>query len=750
MSPGGRAVRLCGSLQDITDRKRAEEALKTSSQLLSDTGEMAKVGGWELDLSTNEVSWTGEVYRVHGVEPGHKPKLEEALSFYAPEARPALEAALKKTAETGEPYALESLFMPRGSKDKIWVRSLGRAVYRGGKIVGLAGTFQNIDKYKRAEEALRESEERFRLAILATFNAVWDWNLQTDALWWNENFQVLFGYPAEEIEPGIESWKNRIHPDDLDRVTTGIHAAIDSGRQNWSDQYRFRRKDGSYAVVDDRGYIVRAANGIPVRMLGAMQDITERKRAEETLRVKDAAIESAINAIAISDLAGHLTYVNPAFLQLWGYGSSAQVVGKPVTAFWQLEEHAVEVVDALRHRGGWTGELVARRGVDGAPFDVQIAASTVVDAAGQPVCMLASFMDITARKRAAESLRESEERYRSIIEQLNDVYYRTDRDGCITMMSPSAAPLFGFPSTGEMIGRPIESLWKYPSQRAALLAAIDERGLVHDYETTAVRTDGTPFAVAVSSHYVRDASGAPDGVEGIIRDITERKQAEAALRALARHLDSVREEEHTRIARQVHDELGQALTALRLDLTWVGRKIPKGNTALRRRIDAAVALTDETITVGQRIVGELRPPILDDLGLVPAVEWYAQHFARRSGLRIELDVGAEEPVVPDHLAITAYRIVQEALTNVARHAQATHARVRLGEQDGALTIEIRDDGQGFPEEAARDPHSFGIVGMRERAASQGGELVITSSPGAGTTVRVTFPLERRKEPRAPR
>jgi signal transduction histidine kinase len=236
----------------------------------------------------------------------------------------------------------------------------------------------------------------------------------------------------------------------------------------------------------------------------------------------------------------------------------------------------------------------------------------------------------------------------------------------------------------------------------------------------------------------------------VMRDITERRQAEAALRALALHLDSVREEEHTRIARQIHDELGQSLTALRLDLTWVGRKIPKGHTALRRRIDAAVALTDETITVGQRIVEGLRPPILDDLGLAPAVEWYAQHFAKRSGLRIEFDAGAEEPVVSDQLAVTAYRIVQEALTNVARHAQATHARVRLGEQDGALTIEIHDDGRGFPEEVSRNPHSFGIVGMRERAASHGGALAITTSPGAGTTVRVTFPLGRPEEPRVTR
>jgi PAS domain S-box-containing protein/putative nucleotidyltransferase with HDIG domain len=167
----GREVIQC-NIRDITERKQAEEALKKSAQLLRDTGEMAQVGGWELDLSTKEVSWTEEVGRIHGVEPGYKPKLEEALNFYAPESRPALEAVLKKAAETGEPYDLDSLFIPSGSKDKIWVRSLGRAVYSGGKIVKLAGTFQNIDKYKKTEEALQRSYHKLRESLIATVNTL--------------------------------------------------------------------------------------------------------------------------------------------------------------------------------------------------------------------------------------------------------------------------------------------------------------------------------------------------------------------------------------------------------------------------------------------------------------------------------------------------------------------------------------------------------------------------------------------------
>ena len=152
-------------LSDITERKQAEAMLRKNTQLLMDTGEMAQVGGWELDLSTKEVLMTEEISRIHGVEPGYRPKLEEALNFYTPESRPEVEAVLKKAAETGEPYDLESLFIPQGSKEKIWVRSIGRAVYSDGKITKLAGTFQNIDKYKRVEETLRESEEKFRTLV---------------------------------------------------------------------------------------------------------------------------------------------------------------------------------------------------------------------------------------------------------------------------------------------------------------------------------------------------------------------------------------------------------------------------------------------------------------------------------------------------------------------------------------------------------------------------------------------------------
>jgi PAS domain S-box-containing protein len=170
----------------------------------------------------------------------------------------------------------------------------GRFFIREGRPVHIVA-IRDITERKRAEVALRESLERFQLASLATYNAIWDWNLQTDTLWWNENFQTLFGYAAEEIEPGIESWTNRIHPEDRDRIKTSIHAAIASGQENWFDQYRFRRKDGMYAEVEDRGYIARDASGQPARMIGAMRDITERKQAEALFQQERKSFLDLIN-----------------------------------------------------------------------------------------------------------------------------------------------------------------------------------------------------------------------------------------------------------------------------------------------------------------------------------------------------------------------------------------------------------------------------------------------------------------------
>src|SRR5690606_1292660 len=166
-----------------------------------------------------------------------------------------------------------------------WVRSIGEAVRDlDGAVVRIQGAIQDISARVAAEQSLRESEERFRLLASATDDAIWDWNLLSDALWWSEGFETLFGYRRAEVEPTIDAWSNRIHPEDRDRVFADVQGALDGGASNWSGAYRFRRADGSYARVLDRGHVIRDPAGKPVRMVGGMSDHSQRLALEEQLR----------------------------------------------------------------------------------------------------------------------------------------------------------------------------------------------------------------------------------------------------------------------------------------------------------------------------------------------------------------------------------------------------------------------------------------------------------------------------------
>ena len=273
----GRIESLLAVTRDITKLKQTEETLKKSIQLLRDTGEMAKVGGWELDLSTKEVLWTEEVYRIHGIEPGHKIKLEEALNFYTPESRPALEEALKKVAETGEPYDLESFFIPSGSKDRIWVRSIGRAVYSDGKITKLAGTFQNIDKYKRAEVALQESDKIFKLFMENSPNYVFFKNDKIQAIRLSRNYEKMLGKPMHEL---LGKTMDDLFPSDLAKsMIADDLRVLNEGKQVTVEE----ELNGRFYTTIKFPILVK---GKPRYLAGYTTDITEHKQAELLILVQ--------------------------------------------------------------------------------------------------------------------------------------------------------------------------------------------------------------------------------------------------------------------------------------------------------------------------------------------------------------------------------------------------------------------------------------------------------------------------------
>jgi signal transduction histidine kinase len=258
--------------------------------------------------------------------------------------------------------------------------------------------------------------------------------------------------------------------------------------------------------------------------------------------------------------------------------------------------------------------------------------------------------------------------------------------------------------------------------------------------------DGSIKYIHSTGHPIVDERGLPVQYLCTHIDLTERMRAEqqlqnsfAQLRALAARLQSVREEERTRVAREIHDELGQALTSIKLDLASVMHDLEAHQKPQPSRVESALEAIDQTIQSMRRIATELRPAVLDALGLVAAIEWAAEEFGSRTGTKCRLELPADEIAI-DHEAATAlFRIFQETLTNVARHAGATEVDVRLVQENGSLLLEVRDNGRGIAEQQLSSSASLGIVGMRERALLLGGKLTISGQPGTGTTVTVTIP-----------
>jgi signal transduction histidine kinase len=219
-----------------------------------------------------------------------------------------------------------------------------------------------------------------------------------------------------------------------------------------------------------------------------------------------------------------------------------------------------------------------------------------------------------------------------------------------------------------------------------------------------------------------------------VRDGQER------LRALAEHLQSARESERQTIARELHDEFGQALSVLKMDLGWIDRRLSPRAAPLHNHVAQMNTMIDNLIGMLHKVSTELRPVMLDDLGLPAAIEWQVQEFSSRTGVACDLALDHQDGVIERQTALRVFRILQEALTNIARHAHATQAQVRLKIRPGWLTLTVHDNGSGIAEHSLNDPLSLGLLGMRERAVSSGGQVLISGAPGAGTTVAVEIPL----------
>lgn len=400
-----------------------------------------------------------------------------------------------------------------------------------------------------------------------------------------------------------------------------------------------------------------------------------------------------------------------------------------------------------------------------------------------------AFEDVTDRRLGERILRENEERLRLLVQAVQKyAIFQLDPTGHVVSWNCGAERLKGY-SSEEIIGKhfslfyPQEDVMNEKPQNILATAARDGHS---EDEGWRVRKDGSRFWANVVITALRDANGNLLGFAKLTRDMSERREKEEALtrakellelrieqraavltrvndelrteiaereraetqlrmsrdqlRALAGRLQAVREEERTSISREIHDELGQSCTAIKMDLALIGRRLTKKQSQLRTKVESAMQLVDSTIATLRRMASELRPRTLDDLGLLAALESQAQEFESRTGIRCIVAV-PKEPVTLDANRSTAiFRIFQESLTNVARHAHATRIEAHFEKDDNRLIFQVSDNGIGFDPAEVKARKSLGLVGMQERALMLNGDFKIEGVPGTGTTMTLSIPL----------
>lgn len=352
---------------------------------------------------------------------------------------------------------------------------------------------------------------------------------------------------------------------------------------------------------------------------------------------------------------------------------------------------------------------------------------------------------ITQLKRAEEALRESEERYRELFENARDAIYVHDLDGIYISVNRAAETLSGY-TREEILGRHFTQFVarEHLAQVCDSLMAKLQRQGETTYEIEVLAKDGRRVPVEVNSRAICE-NGAIVGVQGTAHDISERKQAQDTLRIFSRQLIEAQEDERRRIARDLHDQIGQALTAVKMNLYTVQRfaNAPEAAHCLKDNIDAV----DEALRLVRDLSVDLRPPLLDDLGLATALCWYVDRFEKRAGVtaQVVIELPNQNERFSRELETACFRIAQEALTNIVRHACATHVLLRLSRTATGLEMIVRDDGVGFDPEPRRKRSrrvaTLGLLGMQERAHAAGGTVEINSKLAQGTEIRFSVPVD---------
>lgn len=658
---------------------------------------------------------------------------------------------------------------------------------------GLAAGFTIFICHARveAELARRLAENRYRVIFEDAITGIYETTLDGRYAAANPKLAEIFGY--ESAAQMIEKATNL---NDRFYVAEGRRAEfirlIEAGGHLAGFESEIIRHDGEKIWITENAVAVRDETGKLSGFQGTTIEITDRKRAEaalekahdelenkvaartadlenanEILRDEIAERERVENALRQSeekfralvevssemiwevDERSNYTYVSPKSKEFNGYEPHEILGRKPF--FLMPPEEAARVAKIFR-RIGETKEtfyfletITVKK--DGEITTSETSGVPFFDDAGVFRGYRGVARDVTERKKAENALLESRFRLSSVVTAAPVILFALDRDGVFTLSEGKGLEILGI-KAGEMVGKSVFELYR----DAPEIIADIRRALTGESFTNTVEIGELCYENRYTPTF--DEHGKVAGLVGVSIDITENKRIETELRgsqkrlrALSAHLQSVREEERKEIARELHDELGQTLTALKIEVVRLGEK--SGASAKRHlssaevktKVSAMLSIVDGAMDTTRKIVAQLRPGILDELGLAAAIEWQIKEFQKLTGIECALEIEFDERAACMNLKTTVFRILQECLTNIARHSAAKNARIKLIDEGFRIFFEVEDDGQGITESKAENSQSFGILGMRERARLLNGTVTINRVVERGGT-RVTVAIPR--------
>ena len=464
-----------------------------------------------------------------------------------------------------------------------------------------------------------------------------------------------------------------------------------------------------------------------------------------------ATLGSIGDAVIATDSEARVTFLNSVAARLTGW-QLEEAQNKPLQDVFKIINEQTglgaddEVLRVLEERQILTvTNNVALITRDGSEIPVEHSAAPILAGGGKVIGVVLVFRDVAERRREQEATAEQA----ALLELTQDSVFVTDMDGTIRFWSRGAEAMLGY-SKSEAAGRNSHELLR--TEFSIPLDQINaELMRAGHWEGDLIKTaqDGRRIVFACRWALQWGKRGQLPRVLEIISDVTERKRGEESLvlqkeqlRALAERLQWVREEDRKRVARDLHDQIGQILTAIKMDMTWMTRHLPESEVEVLARLTESIQLINDGVKSVRAICSGLRPGVLDDLGLAAAIEWQASEFASRNDVNCQVTVPPVDLHLDGDRATAAFRIFQECLTNVIRHAQAKSVRVSLCQEDENILLVVEDDGIGFCEsDLSNSLGSLGLLGMKERAQFCGGEVQISSSPGKGTTVTVRVPVD---------